>query len=60
MHDERLDQPLRLIDAAAMSGEINSLRTLQQHLQRADIVLHIAFRRRHDRGVPPHDMVAGQ
>jgi hypothetical protein len=58
MHDEGLDQPLRLVDAAAMAGEIDGLVPRQQLLQRADIVAHIALGRRDDRGIPAHHVIA--
>jgi hypothetical protein len=60
VHDEGFNQPWRLIDAPAMAGEIDAFGALQQRLQRADIVTHMAFRRRDDGGVPAHYMIAGQ
>jgi hypothetical protein len=58
MHDEGLDQPLRLIHATAMPREINGLRPRQQFFKREQIVSHVAFGRGDNRRVPAHDMIA--
>jgi hypothetical protein len=60
VHDQRLDEPLALIDTPAMPGEIDRFRTLQKRFERPDVVAHMTLRRRDDRRVPAHDVIARQ
>jgi len=60
VHDERLDQALRLIDPAAMTGKIDVLGALQQEFKRAYVGAHMTLGGRYHGRVPPHDVVAGQ
>ena len=60
MQQEGLDQPLRVLDLAAVARVVHRVAALGQPLQRADVVAHVALRRRHHAGVPAHHVVAGE
>jgi hypothetical protein len=48
----------RLLDAATMPRQQQSVLALQQQLQGGEVVRHPAFRRRHHSRVPAHDVIA--
>jgi len=55
-----LDQSLRLLDLAAMARKVAAFGALVEEFERADVGAHIAFGRRHDTGIPAHDVVTGK
>ncbi len=60
VHDIGLHHPLRRLHAAAMARQEDLVVAPHQLFQRGKEVRHVAFRRRDHRGVPAHDVIAGE
>ena len=55
-----LDGALGLFEAAAVTGQEDAVVAVEQDFERADVVGHAPFGRRHDGRVPGHDVIAGE
>ena len=60
MQQISFDGALGLANASAVTGQENVVAPVEQDFEGRDVVRHAAFRRRNDRRVPRHDMIAGE
>ncbi len=58
--DQKLHVARSVAHRHAMAGEVERLAAARQLVQRRHVVAHGAVGRRHDRGRPAHDMIAGE
>jgi hypothetical protein len=60
MQQISFDGALGLANASAVTGQENVVAPVEQDFEGRDVIGHAAFRRRDDRRVPRHDMIAGE
>src|SRR5262245_7529295 len=58
VHEISPDQALRILDASAVTRQIDRVVARQHTFQRLHVVTHAAFRRRDDARAPGHDVIA--